>query len=148
MNILLIKPSNTHTHTHTSLSLSSGEKRGSHSPAIIRIGSDGKPAFSKKKSPKPRQPNKESPPATHTLQTSPARRVSSTASGSSSPDSLSSGGQGAKFSFEGAQRLSPRSSGGQSSGGQGVEGRRGFKHTSSDSTVGMRREKDLSDVNR
>ena len=136
-----------------SLSLSlSGQKKGSHSPAIIRIGSDGKPAFSspsKKKSPQPPQLAKETP-ATHTLQTSPSHRLSSTASGSSSPDSLSSGGggPGGKFSFEGT-RGSPRGSqaSGQSSGESGPS----LKHTSSDSTVGVGttgKNKDLSEVNK
>ena len=127
----------------------SGARKGSHSPAIIRIGSDGKPAFSspsKKKSP---QPAKEVP-VSHTLQTSPSRRLSSNASGSSSPDSLSSGGggPGAKFSFEGT-RVSPR---GPHQSGESVRGGgRGLKHTSSDGTVGMGtagKNKDLSEVNK
>jgi hypothetical protein len=126
-----------------------GERKGSHSPAIIRIGSDGKPAFSspsKKKSPLPAREVAVS----HTLQTSPSRRLSSNASGSSSPDSLSSGGggPGAKFSFEGT-RVSLR---GPHQNGKSVgDGERGFKHTSSDSTVGMGtagKNKDLSKINK
>ncbi|CAI8053728.1 hypothetical protein GBAR_LOCUS29363 [Geodia barretti] len=137
------------TNSHKINPVMNGARKGSHSPAIIRIGSDGKPAFSspsKKKSP---QPAKEVP-VSHTLQTSPSRRLSSNASGSSSPDSLSSGGggPGAKFSFEGT-RVSPRGphQSGESVGGGG----RGLKHTSSDGTVGMGtagKNKDLSEVNK
>ena len=110
---------------------------------MIRIGSDGKPAFSPKKEPP-------EAPAAHTLQTSPARRVSYT-SGSSSPESLSSGGS-RKFSFEGGGV--PRSVSGGIMGGQERSATlphapRKMKATASDGNVTRpNKKKDLTDVNR
>ena len=153
---------NTLTHMYIHSYIYSGKRQGSHAPAMIRIGSDSKISSSSstsKKSP-PRNPSNsvvtETVPTTHTLHTSPARRVSSTASGSSSPDSLSSAGgtaaggtsAGGKFSFEGARmsRGSPQHLAVQPT----LELRRGFKQTVSDSTVtmGTSKKKDLTEVNR
>lgn len=97
---------------------------------MIRIGSDGKPAFKEKKAPSEE-------PAAHTLQTSPARRVSLT-SGSSSPDSLSSAG--GKFSFEG-----PRGS--QSSGSVGPPDTK-LKTTANGNNTTATKKKDLTAINK
>ena len=134
----------------------SGQKRGSHTPAMIRIGSNGKPPFSPKKTPPTSEtttgqgsPLAHRPPAAHTLNTSPARRISE-ASGSSSPDSLSLSSAGGKSSTEGTQNSPQR---GQNQWGERptIEIKKVLlKQTASDSTVLAvpNRVKDLTDVNR
>ena len=117
---------------------------------MIRIGSDGRPAFhSKKETPElppaashSKKETPELPPAAHTLQTSPARRISIT-SGSSSPDSLSSGG--GKFSFEGARV--PRSANGVTEENPTFKMRKTLKVTASDGTI-TEKKRDLTAINR